>query len=29
MEELFRALEGLPLPPEEMGELLEVYRKAR
>jgi putative phosphoesterase len=29
MEELFRALEGLPLPPEEMGELLELYRKAR
>ncbi|WP_022797652.1 metallophosphoesterase family protein [Thermus islandicus] len=29
MEELFRALEGLPLRPEEMGELLELYRKAR
>ena len=29
MEELFRALEGLPLPLEEMGELLELYRKAR
>lgn len=29
VNELFRALEGLPLPPEEVGELLALYRKAR